>query len=56
MYNKASRWVNAFKLAAEFFGAEESRALYAEKAETLEKTKRYGDAEEVFLKRHHQSS
>jgi len=47
MYNKANRWVDAFKLASEFFGADESRDLYLEKAEALEKARRLKDAEEV---------
>lgn len=47
MYSKAGRWIEAYKLAAEFFGVNESHELYAQKAEALEKDARLKDAEEV---------
>lgn len=47
MYNKAARWVDAYKLTAEFFGIDETRELYAQKAESLERTGHLKEAEDV---------
>lgn len=49
MYNRASRWVESYKLASEFFGLDESRELYLQKAKTLEQNSHYKEAEEVYL-------
>jgi intraflagellar transport protein 172 len=47
MYNKAGRWTDAYKLAAEFLGTDETRELYLQKATELEQNNMWKDAEEV---------
>lgn len=47
MYNKAARWVDAYRLATEFFGVDETRDLYAQKAEFLDRSGRLKEAEDV---------
>uniref|UniRef100_A0A914KFL7 Uncharacterized protein n=1 Tax=Meloidogyne incognita TaxID=6306 RepID=A0A914KFL7_MELIC len=49
MYNKAGNWARAFKLAADFFGLEESRQLYNDKAAQLAEQRRFNDAEELYV-------
>ena len=49
MYNKAGRWADAYKLATEYFGADQSRELYRQKAAQLAEEKKFTDAEEVNL-------
>lgn len=49
MYNKANRWVDAYKIAADFFGVKESQELYLQKAESLEQNGRLKDAEDVII-------
>lgn len=48
MYNKVGNWAKSFKLATDFFGGEESKQLYMDKAIQLAEQKRFTDAEEVF--------
>jgi hypothetical protein len=49
MYNKAGNWAKAFKLASEFFGVEESKKLYLDKAVQLADERHFADAEEVVF-------
>lgn len=49
MYNRASHWVEAYKLAAKFFGVDESHELYLQKAEALERNGHFKDAEEAIF-------
>ncbi|KAI1724366.1 intraflagellar transport protein osm-1 [Ditylenchus destructor] len=49
MYNRAGKWIDAYKLAAEFFGIEGSKDLYLQKAESLEQSNRLKDAEELYV-------
>lgn len=49
MYNKAGRFSDAYKLAAEFLGTDETRELYLEKAGELEQNGMWKDAEELYV-------
>jgi hypothetical protein len=49
MYNKAGRWTDAYKLAHEFFGIDETREIYLQKAVELEERGLWKDAEEVSI-------
>jgi hypothetical protein len=48
MYNKTGRWAEAFRLAAQFFGEDQSRQ-YADKATQLAEEKKFADAEKVHF-------
>lgn len=47
MYNKASKWAEAYKLATEFMEVDATQAMYLEKAEELEHAGRLKEAEDV---------
>jgi hypothetical protein len=47
MYNKAGRYTDAYKLAIEFLGMDETREIYLEKATELEQADQWKAAEEV---------
>ncbi|KAI6244211.1 Intraflagellar transport protein osm-1 [Aphelenchoides fujianensis] len=49
MYNKAQRWTDAYKLAAEFMNSSETHELYLQKAAELEQTNRWKEAEELYV-------
>uniref|UniRef100_A0A7E4USX7 WD_REPEATS_REGION domain-containing protein n=1 Tax=Panagrellus redivivus TaxID=6233 RepID=A0A7E4USX7_PANRE len=49
MYNKASRWADAYKLAVEFLGADQTRDMYLEKADELETNGRFKEAEDLYV-------
>jgi hypothetical protein len=49
MYNKAGRWTDAYKLAMEFLGSDETRETYLEKATELEQANQWKAAEEVTV-------
>jgi hypothetical protein len=51
MYNKAGRWVDAFKFAVQFFGMDQSRELYTQKAAQLVEQNKFGDDVQVLMKR-----
>ncbi|EJD74502.1 intraflagellar transporter osm-1 [Loa loa] len=48
MYNKAARWTDSYRLAAEFMGDESDR-MYEELAETMEDNGRLMDAEQLYI-------
>ncbi|VDO64077.1 unnamed protein product [Onchocerca flexuosa] len=48
MYNKASRWADSYRLAAEFMG-DDSNQMYEELAQTMEDNGRLKDAEEASI-------
>uniref|UniRef100_A0A914P8W8 Tetratricopeptide repeat protein n=1 Tax=Panagrolaimus davidi TaxID=227884 RepID=A0A914P8W8_9BILA len=49
MYNKAARWADAYKLAAEFLGADQTHEMYLQKAEELEQSGRLKEAEQLYI-------
>ncbi|KAL3125667.1 hypothetical protein niasHT_009754 [Heterodera trifolii] len=49
MYNKAGRWVDAYKLALELLGPSESHQLYLGKALELEEAKKFQEAEQLYV-------
>ncbi|CAD5234656.1 unnamed protein product [Bursaphelenchus xylophilus] len=49
MYNKAGRWSDAYKLALEMLGQEQTQELYFEKAQELEEQGQYNTAEELYV-------
>lgn len=51
MYNKAAKWAEAYKLAAEFLGTDETQEMYLQKAEELERAGRLKEAEDVRTRR-----
>ncbi|KAH7719862.1 hypothetical protein AAVH_12667 [Aphelenchoides avenae] len=49
MYNKASKWAEAYKLATEFMEVDATQAMYLEKAEELEHAGRLKEAEDLYI-------
>ncbi|KAK0403869.1 hypothetical protein QR680_017169 [Steinernema hermaphroditum] len=49
MYDQASRWTDAYRLASEFFGPEKTRDAYLQKAEQLEGQGNLKEAEELYV-------
>ncbi|KAE9551982.1 hypothetical protein FO519_004806 [Halicephalobus sp. NKZ332] len=49
MYNRISKWPEAYKLASEFLGLEQTHEIYLQKAEELEQSGRFKEAEELYL-------
>ncbi|TKR80418.1 hypothetical protein L596_014494 [Steinernema carpocapsae] len=49
MYDHASKWTDAYRLASEFFGPEKTRNAYLQKAEQLEGEGNFKEAENLFI-------
>uniref|UniRef100_A0A914Y021 Uncharacterized protein n=1 Tax=Panagrolaimus superbus TaxID=310955 RepID=A0A914Y021_9BILA len=49
MYNKAARWADAYKLAVEFLGVDQTHEMYLQKAEELEQSGRFKEAEQLYI-------
>lgn len=49
MYNKISKWAEAYKLASEFLGIDQTQEIYLQKAEELETAGRFKEAEDLYL-------
>ncbi|VDM37534.1 unnamed protein product [Toxocara canis] len=49
MYNKANRWADSHRLAAEFLGQEETQKMYGKLAQDMEEAGRFSDAEQLYI-------